>query len=116
MPDEALPSRSDSGNRAVPTTPLATSRGIVPLAEEGELQAFDQCCRDQRGSAITTYGVNHPPLRIARQPHDPNRSDRLLGTDGLFHHGRPGGGHDADAGISAGSTVKSYNRENSSYS
>src|SRR5882762_7947217 len=33
---------------------------------------------------------------------DPDRSDRFLGTDGLFHHGRPGSCHDADACISAG--------------
>src|ERR1700730_3706391 len=41
---------------------------------------------------------------VIRHPrHDPDRSNRLLGTDGLLHHGRSGGGNDADARIPAGS-------------
>jgi hypothetical protein len=43
---------------------------------------------------------SHSGSRHSR--HDPDRSDCLLGADGLLHHGRPGGCHDPDAYISAG--------------
>ena len=44
-----------------------------------------------------------PADRCCRHPrHDPDCADRLLGSDGLRDHGRPGGRDGADAGLPAG--------------
>ena len=44
-----------------------------------------------------------PADRFRRNPrHDPDRADRLLGSDGLRDHGRPGGRDGSDARLPSG--------------